>query len=103
MLMARTGRKRRGLLTSHLVMYPTPCAWEEPPPPRYSHLPEMALPAAIYRWVSQGPERASEMGRRSALLRWSKHNAEARAEIMKAVRAGKKTRGALESQPTEEA
>ena len=101
MLMARTGWKRRGLLSSHLVM--RPAAWEEPPPPRYSHLPQIALPAAIYRWVSQGPERASEMGRRSALLRWSKHNAEARAEIMKAVRAGKKTRGALESQPTEEA
>ena len=92
MLMARTEWKRRGLLTSHLVMYPAP--WEEPAPPRYSHLPMMALPAAIYRWVSQGPERASEMGRRSALLRWSKHNAEARAEIMKAVRAGKKTNAA---------
>lgn len=91
MLMARTGWKRRGLLSSHTVMHPTP--WEEPPPPRYSHLRKMALPAAIFRWVSQGPERASEMGRRNALLRWSKHNAEARAEIMKTVRAGKRGKG----------
>ena len=88
--MARTTRKRRGLLTSHLVRRPT--AWEEPPPPRYSHLPQIALPAAIFRWASQGPLRAAEVGRQNALLRWSKHNAEARAEIMKAVRAGKEAK-----------